>query len=949
MGEFVGGRIVPKHCGVWNKNTKYEMISIVFQPETGNSYISRKNVPAGTALSSEEYWALSAEYSAQVHQLEQDVEADVEQMHTDVNQTKAAMSRELEDTRDLLEDTVSKNKAELSDELEKTRLALTATVNNAVSNINTGLSEVQKTELTLNKRMDSLTRLPNGSTKADAELMDIRVAVDGTVYDTAGSSVRTQIECITKKVKKTIALSAEGWIQGYPTQSGVAERITLPIGKIGVGTLHILAVAENTHYGVQGYSEYPFTSSGKVFDSGWKTETADYAIDPTLYYAILVGEKSGGAIDTVAGSGYTVTVDKDALALIDENTAGIEVITKELEETKRFADEGINLQHVFENTDLWIQGNENHHDTTKRVYLPLGVLRVTEGKISVSEYELPIQYGIRGFTDDTFKTRISDTGWVTGSTTFEAKKGVFYTVLAAKKGLTDITPSDMDGFTVTVSTSVTNELAENTSEIRKTQEQLQKGLLDERQKSAEATDTLQQIISKEITGRQKIEVEWKQGSYTGVSNTDPTRIKSMSAFKRVGEGIVRVALAEGYNAAIRTYNAAEADAPFVIDTGWKRESFTLQFDAAFFRIAVKKADDTPIAISEGKKAVDVAFILSEKCLQSMVEANEQTIKSIEQKHENLEQLVREWPLISQTVRTIAHRGNDIDAPQNVTASYIKARKRGHTIAENDLTKTKDGEYVVWHDPTLGRLGNLKDLCGRFLYNTGENEFFWYDADTGEYLSEDYEKVESVPENIEQCHGSEYSVEKMNLALLKKIDFGSWFSTVYSGEQILTFREWVMLCKKIGMEVYVDKKIAYTNEILRDLFGIVRECGMLDKASWIGLSHAQAQYVREKLDSNARFGILSNPTDSAVKAWKDIQQAGRGFFFDGDGKTITRESAQIGLAAGFEVECYYVDFGRITAEKVFEKLRELVDFGLTGITTDKYRVDEAFSYLMNQYE
>ena len=78
MGEFVGGRIVPKHCGVWNKNTKYEMLSIVFQPETGNSYISRKNVPAGTALSSEEYWALSAEYSAQVHQLEQDVEADVE-------------------------------------------------------------------------------------------------------------------------------------------------------------------------------------------------------------------------------------------------------------------------------------------------------------------------------------------------------------------------------------------------------------------------------------------------------------------------------------------------------------------------------------------------------------------------------------------------------------------------------------------------------------------------------------------------------------------------------------------------------------------------------------------------------------------------------------------------------------------------------------------------------
>ena len=44
MGEFVGGRIVPKHCGTWNKRSKYEMLSIVYQPETGDSYISRKSV-----------------------------------------------------------------------------------------------------------------------------------------------------------------------------------------------------------------------------------------------------------------------------------------------------------------------------------------------------------------------------------------------------------------------------------------------------------------------------------------------------------------------------------------------------------------------------------------------------------------------------------------------------------------------------------------------------------------------------------------------------------------------------------------------------------------------------------------------------------------------------------------------------------------------------------------
>ena len=65
MGDFVGGRIVPKHCGVWSKNSKYEMLSIVYQPETGDSYISRKSVPAGTLLDSAEYWAICAEYQQQ--------------------------------------------------------------------------------------------------------------------------------------------------------------------------------------------------------------------------------------------------------------------------------------------------------------------------------------------------------------------------------------------------------------------------------------------------------------------------------------------------------------------------------------------------------------------------------------------------------------------------------------------------------------------------------------------------------------------------------------------------------------------------------------------------------------------------------------------------------------------------------------------------------------------
>ena len=46
---------------------------------------------------------------------------------------------------------------------------------------------------TLQSRMDTFTSLPEGSTTGDAELIDIRVKVDGTIAPTAGTAVREQI------------------------------------------------------------------------------------------------------------------------------------------------------------------------------------------------------------------------------------------------------------------------------------------------------------------------------------------------------------------------------------------------------------------------------------------------------------------------------------------------------------------------------------------------------------------------------------------------------------------------------------------------------------------------------------------------------------------------------------------------------------------------------------
>ena len=98
MGEFVGKRVVPDHVGVWDQKKTYEPLMIVLDGETGDSYISRKAVPIGISLSDESYWSLCAHYSAQMRKLEQDVDVDVQQMHSDVTAVKNAMSQEFQET-----------------------------------------------------------------------------------------------------------------------------------------------------------------------------------------------------------------------------------------------------------------------------------------------------------------------------------------------------------------------------------------------------------------------------------------------------------------------------------------------------------------------------------------------------------------------------------------------------------------------------------------------------------------------------------------------------------------------------------------------------------------------------------------------------------------------------------------------------------------------------------
>jgi glycerophosphoryl diester phosphodiesterase len=60
---------------------------------------------------------------------------------------------------------------------------------------------------------------------------------------------------------------------------------------------------------------------------------------------------------------------------------------------------------------------------------------------------------------------------------------------------------------------------------------------------------------------------------------------------------------------------------------------------------------------------------------------------------------------------IAHRGDPVGFRENTLASFASAVELGADMVEIDLRRTRDGEIVVLHDPTLERLWDVTAAAG----------------------------------------------------------------------------------------------------------------------------------------------------------------------------------------------------------------------------------------------
>ena len=190
MGEFLGKRVIPRHEGDWDKARSYEPLMIVLDPETGDGYISRYDVPAGTLLTNEHYWARCSHFNAQMHRLETDVAEDVEGMHTDLANTKSAMSEELSQTHQ-----------KMAEELSETENRVASNVNAATKAMQSTQNSMDAAVAQMNKRLDAnVTASTDSNADYAAELVDTRVDSEGTTYPSAGETMRSITAGLVRKI-----------------------------------------------------------------------------------------------------------------------------------------------------------------------------------------------------------------------------------------------------------------------------------------------------------------------------------------------------------------------------------------------------------------------------------------------------------------------------------------------------------------------------------------------------------------------------------------------------------------------------------------------------------------------------------------------------------------------------------------------------------------------------
>jgi len=264
----------------------------------------------------------------------------------------------------------------------------------------------------------------------------------------------------------------------------------------------------------------------------------------------------------------------------------------------------------------------------------------------------------------------------------------------------------------------------------------------------------------------------------------------------------------------------------------------------------------------------------------------------------LNALKMEQPLIAEhqlhgSIKSIAHRGFSLTAPENTLPAYILAKKKGFAYVETDIEFTSDNVPVLLHDATINRTSN----------GTGR-------------------------------------IGDMTLAAAKTYDFGGWKNSVYAGAKIPTLEEFLQLCHRQSLHPYLEIKsgATATSERVQIIIDTVAKTGMRGRVSYICFQLNVLSMIKG-IDPSARLGyVVSTMTQTTTNDIAALKTPENTVFIDAKYTSITGSQAQYAHSKDVPIESWTV----ATNSEVVR----LANLGVSGITSDGLDVQSALNAVDN---
>lgn len=230
-------------------------------------------------------------------------------------------------------------------------------------------------------------------------------------------------------------------------------------------------------------------------------------------------------------------------------------------------------------------------------------------------------------------------------------------------------------------------------------------------------------------------------------------------------------------------------------------------------------------------------------------------------------VVKRGIVLSDEITMIAHRGLSSVAPENTLASFKLATESGFKFVETDIHKTKDGHWVVMHDPTVDRTtdgsGAIADLT------LEEIKSFKIDRGSG---------IENYPDE---------KVPTFNEYLETVISGGSYPVIEVKAKGDFDFKDVVFLLREYGITdkaIVIDYDIEHLRtirklcpELKMQILGHFAKKEIIDAALEIGncgfdgMQYFQAdnKYIKQIRDKGLPFNMWTVDSEAALKKIKKL--------------------------------------------------------------------------------